>query len=67
MKEKSMTYEQAIERLEQIATGLEQQQTGLDELTDRLREAQELLKFCKSKLLKAEKEIDEIINGDGTR
>lgn len=67
MKEESMTYEQAIERLEQIATGLEQQQTGLDELTDRLREAQKLLKFCKDRLLKAEKEIEEIINGDGTR
>lgn len=67
MAKKELTYEQALARLEQIATALEQQQTGLDTLTNNLREAQELLALCRRKLLKAEKDINEILKEDGTR
>ena len=67
MAKKELTYEQALARLEQIATALEQQQTGLDTLTNNLREAQELLALCRRKLLKAETDINEILKKDGTR
>ncbi|MBQ9568693.1 MAG: exodeoxyribonuclease VII small subunit [Alloprevotella sp.] len=67
MAKKELTYEQALARLEQIATALEQQQTGLDTLTNNLREAQELLALCRRKLLKAETDINEILKEDGTR
>lgn len=67
MAKKELTYEQALARLEQIATALEQQQTGLDTLTSNLREAQELLALCRRKLLKAETDINEILKEDGTR
>lgn len=67
MAKKELTYEQALARLEQIATALEQQQTGLDTLTNNLREAQELLALCRRKLLKAETDINEILKDDGTR
>ena len=67
MAKKELTYEQALARLEQIATALEQQQTGLDTLTNNLREAQELLALCRRKLLKAETDINEILKEDGIR
>ena len=60
-KEKPLSYERALARVEEIVAELERGGTGLDELSDRLREAQELLAFCKEKLLKAETDINKLL------
>ena len=62
---KEPTYEQALARLEQIVGSMEQNETGLDELAAKLKEAKELLAFCKERLQKAETEIGEILKDDG--
>ena len=68
MEQKELTYEQAIGRVEQIVGSLERQETSLDELAPLLKEAQELLTFCKARLLKAEEDINKTLSeGDGTR
>lgn len=67
MKKQELTYEQAIERLEKIASSLEQQQTSLDDLIDNLQEAKKLLTFCKEKLKRTEMDVENILSEDGTR
>lgn len=64
---KTITYKQALERVELIAAELEKGDTDLDQLAEKLREAREMLAICKSKLLKAEDDIDQILHEDGTR
>ena len=67
MDAKTLTYEQAMARLEEIAAAVEGGQLGLDQLAERLKEAQQLIALCKAKLLKAETDINEILSDDGTR
>ena len=42
--EESMTYEQAMQQLEDMARQMESGQIGIDEMAERLREAQKLRK-----------------------
>ena len=63
-----LTYEQALSRVEQIAAEIEKGHTDLDQLAEQLREARDLQAICKAKLLKAEADVNEILNEeDGTR
>lgn len=55
-------YEEAIKKLEIIARQLEQNELPIDQIADRLREAQELVNFCKEQLLTVEQEIKKIID-----
>lgn len=60
--DKKLTYEQALERLEHIVAALEHNEINLDQLSDKLKEAKELLAFCKEKLTKTEADIKKIID-----
>lgn len=61
MKKKEMTYEQAAARLEELATQVESGETGIDELAAALKEARELITFCRSKLYAADEEVQKIV------
>ncbi|MCD8236853.1 MAG: exodeoxyribonuclease VII small subunit [Prevotellaceae bacterium] len=61
-KKTSMTYEEAMKRLEQLVSQIENGQMDVDSLATSLKEAKELVDFCKSKLLKAEKEVKKILD-----
>ncbi|EJX10327.1 exodeoxyribonuclease VII small subunit [gut metagenome] len=64
-KEKeNITYEAAMQQLEIIVAGFEQGNLKIDQLSTKLKEAQELLKFCKSRLLKVEKEVNKILDNE---
>lgn len=64
-KEKeNITYEAAMQQLEIIVAGFEQGNLEIDQLSTKLKEAQELLKFCKSRLLKVEKEVNKILDNE---
>ena len=52
-----MTYEQAMKRLEEIAQNIETGKTDIDSLSASLKEAKELVSFCKDKLTKAEGDV----------
>ena len=62
MKKEELTYEEAMQRLEEIVASFEQGQLAIDQLSSKLKEAQELLKFCKTRLLKVEKDVKKILD-----
>ncbi len=62
MAKKQPTYEEALLRLQQIVDGLENNELDIDSLSERLKEAQELLKFCKERLQKVEKDIKKVLD-----
>ena len=59
MAAKKQTYEQAMKRLEEIVTRIDSNELDIDSLGESLKEAQELIKFCREKLYKADGEIKE--------
>ena len=59
-----MKYEEAIKDLETIVSQIEKNELDIDQLTERLKEAQKLIKFCKDKLYKTDEEIKKILNSE---
>lgn len=58
---KKETYNQAISRLEQIVSQIDNNELEIDELADKIKEANSLIAFCQSKLMKADAEIEKIL------
>ncbi len=61
MTTQELTYETAMERLEQLAREMETGEVPIDLLAARLKEAQQLLQFCKDKLTKADAEVKKLL------
>lgn len=61
MKKKAITYEEAMQQLEQLIAHVENNETGIDELAGKLKEAQELIKLCRGKLYAADEEIKKLL------
>jgi len=57
MAEKKMTFEQAMDNLEQIVAGIEGGETSLEESIEKYAEGTELIKQCRAILDAAEKKI----------
>ena len=55
-----MTYSQAIKRLEEIVKLIESNQIEIDQLAEKIKEANEIIAFCTSKLTKADQEIEKL-------
>lgn len=64
MAKKTITYEQAINRLETIVQGFENNSLELDQLTKQLAEAQELIKFCNGKLQQVENDVKTFLKNE---
>ncbi len=60
MKE-TMKYEEAFRELETIVNQIEDGETSLDELSEKIKRASQLLKFCKSKLISTQQDVEEIL------
>lgn len=56
-----MTYEKAMKRLEEIVNKVENGQMDIDSLSATLKEAQQLVAFCRDKLTKVDAEIKKIL------
>lgn len=56
-----MKYEEALSQLEDIVSKMENEDLDIDELTTELKQAQKLVKLCKDKLTKTDKEIKTIL------
>ena len=61
---KELTYEKAMQRLENIVEGFEQNSLELDQLTAQLAEAHELIKFCNDKLQKVETDVKKLLHNE---
>lgn len=58
---KEIKYEEALSQLEDIVRKMENEELDIDELTTELKQAQKLVKLCKDKLTKTDKEIKTIL------
>lgn len=61
---KKLTYEAAMQRLEDIVRRIENNEIGIDGLTPALREAQQLIKRCKEQLYAVDKEIRDLLEAE---
>ncbi|MDD4609532.1 MAG: exodeoxyribonuclease VII small subunit [Bacteroidaceae bacterium] len=61
MKEK-MTYEAAVNKLEEIVQKMENNEYSMDELTTQLKEAKKMISFCQQKLNKVDEEVASLLN-----
>lgn len=57
----NMTYAQAMERLEAIMNDVQGGKMDIDSLADVLKEADEIIKLCKSKLYKVDEEVKAVL------
>lgn len=64
MKKASLTYEDAMKRIEHIVGEIEGGRLDIDSLSPALKEAQQLLAFCKERLMKTEAEIEQLLPRD---
>ncbi len=64
MATKKQTYEQAMKRLEEIVSNIESNALDIDSLGKYLKEAQELIQFCRDKLYKADAEIRKMLEDE---
>ena len=60
--EETITYEKAMKRLEQIVTKIESGEMDIDSLVANLKEAQNLVEFCKEKLTNVEAEVKKCLD-----
>ena len=65
MPKKELTFEKAMDRLEEIVTLLESGDSPLDKSLSLFEEGVELVKLCNSQLEKAESSVRMLINKDG--
>lgn len=57
-----MTYTKAVARLEEIMEAVQGGKLDVDELSGLLKEASELVKFCREKLYKVDEEVKALID-----
>jgi len=62
MEEKELTYKTAMERLETLTKEMENGEIAIDQLATKLKEAKQLLQFCKDKLTKADEEVRKLMD-----
>ena len=56
-----MNYTNAFEELKGIVTEIEQGEISVDELSEKVKRATELIKFCKLKLTTTEEDVNAIL------
>ncbi|MBQ9744896.1 MAG: exodeoxyribonuclease VII small subunit [Clostridia bacterium] len=65
MPKKEISFENAMERLEEIVNLLEGGESSLDQSLSLFEEGVKLVKICNEKLEKAESAVKQLINVDG--
>ena len=60
----NITYNEAMMRLEEITTKIQGGKVDIDELAGLLKEAQELVKFCREKLYKVDEDIKALLEDE---
>ncbi|MBO6098605.1 MAG: exodeoxyribonuclease VII small subunit [Prevotella sp.] len=59
-EQNNMKYEDAMKRLEELVQQMESGDVSIDSLTQKLKEAKQLIQLCKDKLTKTEEEIKKV-------
>ena len=58
-------YNKAIKRLEEIIGKIENEEIDVDELSEKVKEAVELITICKERIEKAEMEVKRVVDDLG--
>lgn len=58
---KDARYTEAFNELQQIAAEIEQGEISVDELSEKVKRAAELIRFCKAKLTATEEDVGRIL------
>ena len=61
MAGKKETYSQAMERLEKIVRQIDTNELDIDILSEKIKEANEIIAICKDKLTKADQEVEKLL------
>ena len=61
--ENNVKYSRAVKRLDEIIRKIESEEIDVDELSDKVKEAVDLIKICKEKIEKAEMEVHQVVDG----
>jgi len=61
-KSRQMTYSLALTELEQIISEIESEEINVDVLTEKVRKAAYLIKFCKDRLRNTEDEVKKVLS-----
>jgi len=61
MAAKKETYSQAIERLEKIVRQIDNNELDIDTLSEKIKDANEIIASCSAKLMKADVEIEKLL------
>ncbi|MFV0546520.1 MAG: exodeoxyribonuclease VII small subunit [Bacteroides sp.] len=61
MAKKKETYSQAIGRLEEIVRQIDNNELDIDILSEKIKEANEIIAFCSAKLSKADEEVEKLL------
>ena len=64
MKNKKKSYREALSEIEEIIGKLENGDADIDEITEEVKRASELIKYCKQKLHSTEQELNDILSVD---
>lgn len=64
MKDRELSYSQAMAEIERILARLEDAQMDVDSLAAEVGRATELIAFCRSRLMKAEEDVNKILASD---
>ena len=60
-KDQSLTYEQALRELQGIVAQLQEESSNIDELSERVRRAAALVKYCREKLRSTEEVVQQLL------
>lgn len=61
MAAKKETYSQAIGRLEKIVRQIDDNELDIDILSEKIKEANEIIAFCAEKLTKVDREVEKLL------
>jgi exodeoxyribonuclease VII small subunit len=61
MVPKKITYQDALDEIEEILSKIEKEELDIDELSEKVNRVSFLLKFCKDKLHKTNEEVEKIL------
>jgi exodeoxyribonuclease VII small subunit len=59
--DKNLTYQAALDELNQIAIDMESEKISIDELAEKVKRASLLLRFCNAKLKSTEDDVRKIL------
>jgi exodeoxyribonuclease VII small subunit len=64
MTKKTQTYAGAIAEMEEIISQIESGELEIDDLSDKVKKATDLIRFCRTKLKQTERTVTDILEED---